>query len=148
LHVFGWAIVFERTETETVNVYPARVKFRGFDNSLIDDKVLLKSDGMPTYHLANIVDDHLMKITHVIRGEEWLSSTPHHVLLYRFLGWEDTMPAFSHLPLILKPNGNGKLSKRDGAKFNMPVFPLSWPHHEEENYEGERFTGFREVDRK
>ncbi|HMW75242.1 MAG TPA: glutamate--tRNA ligase [Saprospiraceae bacterium] len=116
-----------------------------FDNSLIDDKVLLKSDGMPTYHLANIVDDHLMKITHVIRGEEWLSSTPHHVLLYRFLGWEDTMPAFSHLPLILKPNGNGKLSKRDGAKFNMPVFPLSWPHHEEENYEGERFTGFREA---
>lgn len=116
-----------------------------FENSLIDDKVLLKADGMPTYHLANIVDDHLMKITHVIRGEEWLSSTAHHVLLYRFLGWEETMPSFSHLPLILKPNGNGKLSKRDGAKFNMPVFPLSWPLEGSENTEGEHFIGFREA---
>lgn len=86
-------------------------------SSAIDDKVLLKSDGMPTYHLANVVDDHLMKITHVIRGEEWLPSAPLHVLLYRYLGWEDTMPKFAHLPLILKPDGNGKLSKRDGAKF-------------------------------
>ena len=92
----------------------------------LDDKVLMKADGMPTYHLANIVDDHLMKITHVIRGEEWLPSAGHHVLLYSFFGWTDTMPRFAHLPLILKPDGNGKLSKRDGAKFGFPVFPLSW----------------------
>ncbi len=116
-----------------------------FENNLIDDKVILKSDGMPTYHLANIVDDHLMQITHVIRGEEWLPSTAHHVLLYRFLGWESTMPSFSHLPLILKPNGNGKLSKRDGAKFNMPVFPLSWPLDNHEHFDGDNFTGFREA---
>lgn len=116
-----------------------------FDNQLIDDKVILKGDGMPTYHLANIVDDYLMKITHVIRGEEWLPSTAHHVLLYRFLGWEPVMPSFSHLPLILKPNGNGKLSKRDGAKFNMPVFPLSWPLDNHEHYDGDNFTGFREA---
>lgn len=92
----------------------------------LDDKVLMKADGMPTYHLANIVDDHQMKITHVIRGEEWLPSAGHHVLLYDFFGWTDTMPRFAHLPLILKPDGNGKLSKRDGAKFGFPVFPLSW----------------------
>jgi glutamyl-tRNA synthetase len=92
----------------------------------IDDKVLFKSDGMPTYHLANIVDDHLMKITHVIRGEEWLPSAPAHVLLYRYLGWEEEMPAFAHLPLILKPDGNGKLSKRDGDRLGFPVFPLTW----------------------
>lgn len=92
----------------------------------LDDKVLMKADGMPTYHLANIVDDYLMKITHVIRGEEWLPSAGHHVLLYQFFGWEATMPKFSHLPLILKPDGNGKLSKRDGAKFGFPVFPSSW----------------------
>ncbi len=110
-------------------------------SSAIDDKVLLKSDGMPTYHLANVVDDHLMKITHVIRGEEWLPSAPLHVLLYRYLGWEDTMPKFAHLPLILKPDGNGKLSKRDGAKFNMPVFPLEWNGQGTGN---EKFEGFRE----
>lgn len=92
----------------------------------LDDKVLMKADGMPTYHLANIVDDYLMKITHVIRGEEWLPSAGHHVLLYKFFGWENAMPKFSHLPLILKPDGNGKLSKRDGAKFGFPVFPMSW----------------------
>ncbi len=92
----------------------------------LDDKVLLKSDGMPTYHLANIVDDHLMKITHVIRGEEWLPSAPLHVLLYQYLGWEDTMPTFAHLPLILKPDGNGKLSKRDADKNGFPIFPLNW----------------------
>lgn len=92
----------------------------------LDDKVLFKSDGMPTYHLANIVDDHLMKITHVIRGEEWLPSAPLHVLLYRFLGWEETMPLFAHLPLLLKPDGNGKLSKRDGDRLGFPVFPLEW----------------------
>ncbi|MEH0156132.1 glutamate--tRNA ligase [Limibacter armeniacum] len=92
----------------------------------IDDKILMKSDGMPTYHLANVVDDHLMKITHVIRGEEWLPSAPLHVLLYRFLGWEDTMPQFAHLPLLLKPDGNGKLSKRDGDRLGFSVFPLEW----------------------
>jgi glutamyl-tRNA synthetase len=95
-------------------------------SNTLDDKVLMKGDGMPTYHLANIVDDHLMEISHVIRGEEWLPSAAHHVLLYRFFGWADTMPQFAHLPLILKPDGNGKLSKRDGAKFGFPVFPMSW----------------------
>ena len=95
-------------------------------SSAIDDKVLLKSDGLPTYHLANIVDDHLMEITHVIRGEEWLPSAPLHVLLYRYLGWEDTMPQFAHLPLLLKPEGNGKLSKRDADLGGFPIFPLQW----------------------
>lgn len=93
---------------------------------LLDDKVLFKSDGMPTYHLANVVDDHLMNITHVIRGEEWLPSAPLHVLLYRFLGWEESMPQFAHLPLLLKPDGHGKLSKRDGDRMGFPVFPLQW----------------------
>lgn len=111
-----------------------------FHTSELDDKVLMKSDGMPTYHLANIVDDHLMEITHVIRGEEWLPSTGHHVLLYRAFGWEATMPQFSHLPLILRPDGKGKLSKRDGAKFGMPVFPLSWQADTPED----SFDGFRE----
>ena len=98
---------------------------------------------MPTYHLANIIDDHLMRITHVIRGEEWLPSTAHHVLLYEGFGWEATMPRFSHLPLIMKPVGNGKLSKRDGAKFGIPVFPLSWKAEtEEDSFEGFREKGF------
>jgi glutamyl-tRNA synthetase len=114
-----------------------------FQSSELDDKVLLKADGMPTYHLANIVDDHLMNITHVIRGEEWLPSTAHHVLLYEGFGWSDTMPQFAHLPLIMKPVGNGKLSKRDGAKFGMPVFPLSWKGDtEEDSFEGFREAGF------
>jgi len=104
----------------------------------LDDKVLMKADGLPTYHFANVVDDHLMKITHVIRGEEWLPSTAHHVLLYRAFGWQDSMPEFAHLPLILKPTGKGKLSKRDGAKFGFPVFPLEW-----EDPDG-NFDGFRE----
>ena len=95
-----------------------------FDSNLLDDKVLFKSDGMPTYHLANIVDDHLMETTHVIRGEEWLPSLPLHFLLYKAFGWE--APEFAHLPLILKPVGNGKLSKRDGDKLGFPVFPLEW----------------------
>ncbi len=111
-----------------------------FRSDELDDKVLLKSDGMPTYHMANIVDDRLMAITHVIRGEEWLPSTAHHVLLYRGLGWEEGMPQFAHLPLIMKPDGKGKLSKRDGARFGMPVFPLSWKGESEED----SFTGFRE----
>ncbi|PIQ19963.1 MAG: glutamate--tRNA ligase [Cytophagales bacterium CG18_big_fil_WC_8_21_14_2_50_42_9] len=109
-------------------------------SSAIDDKVLMKSDGMPTYHLANIVDDHLMEITHVIRGEEWLPSAPLHVLLYRYLGWEATMPEFAHLPLLLKPDGNGKLSKRDGDKLGFPVFPLQWT----DPFTGEKSSGYRE----
>jgi glutamyl-tRNA synthetase len=111
-----------------------------FNTNELDDKVLLKSDGMPTYHLANIVDDYMMKISHVVRGEEWLPSTGHHVLLYKALGWSKNMPIFSHLPLILKPTGNGKLSKRDGAKFGFPVFPLGWNGATEED----SFKGFRE----
>lgn len=95
-------------------------------SSNLDDKVLFKSDGMPTYHLANIVDDHLMNISHVIRGEEWLPSAPLHIYLYEAFGWEDSMPQFAHLPLLLKPDGNGKLSKRDGDRLGFPVFPLEW----------------------
>lgn len=109
----------------------------------MDDKVLFKSDGMPTYHLANVVDDYLMKITHVIRGEEWLPSAPLHVLLYRYLGWEDVMPKFAHLPLLLKPEGNGKLSKRDGDRLGFPVFPLSG-EFPDKNGNMESFTGYRE----
>ena len=97
-----------------------------FDSNLLDDKVLLKNDGYPTYHLANVVDDHLMEISHVIRGEEWLSSAALHTLLYKFFGWSETQPVFAHLPLILKPEGKGKLSKRDGEKGGFPVFPLTW----------------------
>ncbi len=107
----------------------------------LDDKVLFKSDGMPTYHLANVVDDHLMKITHVIRGEEWLPSMPLHVLLYKALGWEGTMPRFAHLPLILKPVGKGKLSKRDGDKMGFPVFPLEW----KDPKTGDVSQGYREA---
>jgi glutamyl-tRNA synthetase len=106
----------------------------------MDDKVLYKSDGLPTYHLANIVDDYLMKITHVIRGEEWLPSAPLHVLLYKYLGWENSMPKFAHLPLILKPDGKGKLSKRDGVKGGFPVFPLEW----KDPASGEISAGYRE----
>lgn len=104
----------------------------------LDDKVLFKSDGMPTYHLANVVDDYLMKITHVIRGEEWLPSAPLHVLLYKYLGWD--MPEFAHLPLILKPDGNGKLSKRDGDRLGFPVFPTNWVNPETK----EASSGYRE----
>ncbi len=111
------------------------------NSSVLDDKVLYKSvDGLPTYHLANIVDDHLMEVTHVIRGEEWLPSAPLHVLLYEAFGWADTMPRFAHLPLLLKPVGNGKLSKRDGDKLGFPVFPLEW--HDPAS--GEISSGYRE----
>lgn len=110
-------------------------------SEILDDKVLYKSaDELPTYHLANIVDDHLMEISHVIRGEEWLPSAPLHVLLYRAFGWEDTMPQFAHLPLLLKPDGKGKLSKRDGDRLGFPVFPLEW--HDPKT--GEISNGFRE----
>ena len=108
-------------------------------NSL-DDKVLFKSDGMPTYHLANVVDDYLMRISHVIRGEEWLPSAPTHVLLYKYLGWEEKTPQFAHLPLILKPDGNGKLSKRDGDRLGFPVFPLTWKNPQN----GDISEGYRE----
>ncbi len=111
-----------------------------FKKSQLDDRILLKSDGMPTYHLANVVDDYLMKITHVIRGEEWLASTPHHILLYRAFGWEADMPSFSHLPLILKPDGKGKLSKRDGDRLGFPVFGLAWTDPESK----ETSLGYRE----
>jgi len=110
-------------------------------SSLLDDKILFKSDGMPTYHLANVVDDHLMKISHVIRGEEWLPSLPLHVAMYRAFGWQETMPQFAHLPLILKPDGKGKLSKRDGDKGGFPVFPLEWTDPDT----CERSTGYREA---
>ena len=106
----------------------------------IDDKVLFKSDGLPTYHLANIVDDHLMKISHVIRGEEWLPSAPLHVMLYEAFGWEK--PHFAHLPLLLRPDGNGKLSKRDGDRLGFPVFPLNWTTAENELYSGYRENGY------
>ena len=111
------------------------------NSSILDDKVLYKSaDELPTYHMANIVDDHLMEITHVIRGEEWLPSAPLHVLLYRALGWEESMPRFAHLPLLLKPDGKGKLSKRDGDRLGFPVFPLEW--HDPKS--GEVSSGYRE----
>ncbi len=111
------------------------------NSSILDDKVLFKSvDGLPTYHLANVVDDYLMGITHVIRGEEWLPSAPLHVLLYRALGWGSRMPQFAHLPLLLKPDGNGKLSKRDGDRLGFPVFPLDW----KDPKTGEKSSGYRE----
>ena len=110
-----------------------------FHSNRLDDKVLLKADGLPTYHLANVVDDYLMKITHVIRGEEWLPSAPLHVMMYRAFGWEP--PQFAHLPLILRPDGNGKLSKRDGDRLGFPVFPLNWTDPKT----GEKSIGFREM---
>jgi len=110
-------------EIQLIDLIRGEVKVH---SAQIDDKVLMKSDGMPTYHLANVVDDYLMKISHVIRGEEWLPSAPLHVLLYRFLGWEKEMPQFAHLPLLLKPDGNGKLSKRDADQMGFPIFPLNW----------------------
>jgi glutamyl-tRNA synthetase len=111
------------------------------NTSTLDDKILFKADGMPTYHLANVVDDYLMRISHVIRGEEWLPSLALHQLLYEALGWKDAMPEFAHLPLILKPTGKGKLSKRDGDKMGFPVFPIEWNNPEN----GDIFPGYREA---
>lgn len=128
-------------EGETVHIQDMVRGEVNFQSNELDDKVMLKGDGMPTYHLANVVDDRLMKITHVIRGEEWLPSTAHHVLLYRAFGWEAEMPRFAHLPLILKPDGKGKLSKRDGTRLGIPVFPLSWTGETPED----SFVGFREA---
>ena len=133
-----YVIRFKSPEAETLEL---KDEIRGnmtIETKILDDKVLFKSDGMPTYHLANIVDDHLMKITHVIRGEEWLPSLALHVLLYRAFGWE--APKFAHLPLILKPQGKGKLSKRDGDKMGFPVFPLEW----NDPKTGDISTGYRE----
>ncbi|PHR14010.1 MAG: glutamate--tRNA ligase [Aequorivita sp.] len=132
-----YVIRFKSPEDETLHLNDIIRGEMQVETSILDDKVLFKSDGMPTYHLANIVDDHLMEITHVIRGEEWLPSLALHVLLYRAFGWE--APKFAHLPLILKPTGNGKLSKRDGDKMGFPVFPLEW-----QTSEGDHFSGYRE----
>lgn len=112
-----------------------------FDTNLVDDKILIKGDNMPTYHLAVVVDDYKMKISHVFRGEEWLPSAPIHVLLWEFLGWKDEMPEWAHLPLILKPDGNGKLSKRDGDRLGFPVFAMNWT----DSASGEVIKGFREM---
>ncbi len=131
-----------RFKTPTEELLVMEDMIRGtlkIDTNLLDDKILFKSDGMPTYHLANIVDDHLMEISHVIRGEEWLPSMALHVLLYRAFGWE--APQFAHLPLILKPVGKGKLSKRDGAKFGFPVFPLAYTDEKA----NETFSGYKEA---
>jgi glutamyl-tRNA synthetase len=125
------------TLVEEVDLIRGHVQF---NTDQLDDKVLFKSDGMPTYHLANVVDDHLMEITHVIRGEEWLPSVPLHILLYEAFGWKATMPQFSHLPLILKPVGKGKLSKRDGDQMGFPVFPLAW----KDPVTGDVSRGYRE----
>lgn len=132
-----YVIRFKTPDDETLHLKDIIRGEMQVETNILDDKVLFKSDGMPTYHLANIVDDHLMKITHVIRGEEWLPSLALHVLLYRAFGW--TAPQFAHLPLILKPTGNGKLSKRDGDKMGFPVFPLQW-----NTAEGDVFSGYRE----
>jgi glutamyl-tRNA synthetase len=132
-----YVIRFKSPQDETLHL---KDLIRGdikIDTNVLDDKVLFKSDGMPTYHLANIVDDHLMKISHVIRGEEWLPSLSLHVLLYKAFGWD--APQFAHLPLIMKPVGKGKLSKRDGDKMGFPVFPLLW-----KTAEGDTFSGYRE----
>lgn len=135
----AYTIRMKLPENEIVHFYDSIREEVSLSTAELDDKVLIKSDGLPTYHMANVIDDRLMGITHVIRGEEWLSSTAHHVMLYRAFGWEAEMPKFSHLPLILKPNGNGKLSKRDGAQFGFPVFPLDW-----NDKSGDVFLGFRE----
>lgn len=136
----SYVIRFKMPENEELHLKDIIRGEVRFNTALLDDKVLFKSDGMPTYHLANVVDDYLMKITHVIRGEEWLPSLPLHVLLYRSFGWTEVMPEFAHLPLILKPVGNGKLSKRDGNKMGFPVFPMQWTDPET----GEIWHGYKE----
>jgi glutamyl-tRNA synthetase len=135
----AYVVRFKTPVNETLHLHDIIRGDINFETNLLDDKVLFKSDGMPTYHLANIVDDHLMKTSHVIRGEEWLPSMPLHSLLYKAFGWE--APEFAHLPLILKPIGNGKLSKRDGDKLGFPVFPLEWKS-EEGVSSGYRENGF------
>lgn len=135
-----WVIRFRMPENEEVHMHDLIRGEVTVNTSTLDDKVLYKSaDALPTYHLANIVDDHLMEVSHVIRGEEWLPSLPLHYLLYRAFGWEASQPEFAHLPLLLKPTGGGKLSKRDGDKMGFPVFPLLWHAPS-----GETFRGYRE----
>ena len=135
-----YVVRFKMPEDETVTITDAIRGEVSFNTSDLDDKILFKADGLPTYHLANVADDYLMKISHVIRGEEWLPSLPLHALLYKALGWENERPDFAHLPLILKPVGKGKLSKRDGDKMGFPVFPLEWTDPET----GEKSSGYRE----
>lgn len=132
----SYVIRFKIPENQNIEVYDEIRGKVSFQSNELDDKVLMKADGLPTYHLANIVDDHLMEITHVIRGEEWLPSMPLHILLYKAFQWE--APKFAHLPLILKPSGKGKLSKRDGDQMGFPVFPIQWKN------ENEVFRGYRE----
>ncbi|MFO8235734.1 MAG: glutamate--tRNA ligase [Bacteroidales bacterium] len=135
-----YVIRFKMSEEQYIGVID---RIRGeveVNTNQLDDKILFKSDGLPTYHLANVVDDHEMKVTHVIRGEEWLPSLPLHFMLYEAFGWKDEMPEFAHLPLILKPSGKGKLSKRDGQKHGFPVFPMEW----EDPETNETFPGYKE----
>ncbi|MFW5805987.1 MAG: glutamate--tRNA ligase [Bacteroidales bacterium] len=132
-----YVVRFKMPENQTLNIKDIIRGDMHFNTANLDDKVLFKSDGLPTYHLANVVDDHLMEISHVIRGEEWLPSLPLHVMLYHALGWSP--PEFAHLPLILKPTGKGKLSKRDGDKMGFPVFPIEW-----KTQSGDVFAGYRE----
>jgi len=136
-----YVIRFRMPRNEEVRVQDVIRGWVVVNTAQLDDKVLFKSDGMPTYHLANVVDDRLMRITHVIRGEEWLPSTPLHVLLYRAFGWEDGMPRFAHLPLLLKPDGDGKLSKRDGDRLGLPFYAINWTNPET----GETTAGYREA---
>jgi len=135
-----YVVRFKMPENEVIQVEDIVRGTVNFNTSTLDDKVIFKSDGLPTYHLANVVDDYLMKISHVIRGEEWLPSLPLHIMLYRALGWENEKPEFAHHSLILKPSGAGKLSKRDGDKLGFPVFPLNW-----ETTSGEVYSGYREM---
>lgn len=135
-----YVIRFKMPRNEEVKFYDLIRGWVSFNTSQLDDKVLLKRDGMPTYHLAHVVDDTLMEISHAIRGEEWLPSAPLHVLCFRALGWEDKMPQYAHLPLILKPDGNGKLSKRDGDRLGFPSFPLDWGEKGSDSF----VSGYRE----
>ena len=138
-----WTIRFKMPEDTVVEMDDLIRGHIEVNTSTLDDKVLWKrADELPTYHLANIVDDHLMEISEVIRGEEWLPSLPLHYLLYKAFGWEDSMPRFAHLALLLKPDGKGKLSKRDGDKMGFPVFPLKWVNSQGEVYRGYREDGY------
>lgn len=136
-----YVVRIKMPENETVHFHDLIRGDISHETNVVDDKVLLKSDGMPTYHLAVVVDDYLMNITHAFRGEEWLPSAPVHVMLYKYLGWEAEMPQWAHLPLILKPDGNGKLSKRDGDRLGFPVFAMDWTDPKT----GEVTTGFKEI---
>jgi glutamyl-tRNA synthetase len=136
-----YVIRIKMPENETVKMTDMIRGEISFDSALVDDKVLLKADGMPTYHLAVVVDDYLMKITHAFRGEEWLPSAPVHILLWQYLGWKEHMPQWAHLPLILKPDGHGKLSKRDGDRLGFPVFAMNWT----DPRNSETTKGFREL---